>query len=181
MGVYKLYKDKPIQFECRIDLKGAKLNNANARLIVESDDLSLLFQGSITKNGKCIIPIPKLVGLMEELTVGEIRLEVIVDDTYFQPWSSAFKVDVAKKLTVEVVQPKSVQSYKKPQMKVRLVNDSTGKLVNNIIRELKSKGITVNNIRRKRFAVTRCINEHARNSNVSAKSLIPKVVKRLSQ
>ena len=66
-------------------------------------------------------------------------------------------------------------------MKVRLVNDSTEELVNSIIRELKSKGITVNNIRRKRFMVTSCINEHAKNSNISAKSLIPKIVKRLSQ
>jgi hypothetical protein len=33
---------------------------------------------------------------------GEIKLEVIADDTYFIPWKSEFSVDASKKVVVEV-------------------------------------------------------------------------------
>lgn len=173
MGVYKLYKDKTTQFECIIELNGASINNADVRLVVESDEVALLFQGSIAKNGKCIVPIRKLGNIMKEETSGEMRLEVIVEDTYFQPWKTEFKVDVSKKLKVEVLEPSK-------KMKVRFVNDSVGKLVNNIIRELKSNGVTINNIGKKRSTVIRCINEHVANTDVDVKSLISKVVNELS-
>ena len=48
-------------------------------------------------------PIKKLKGLMSEnTTTGDIKLEVIAEDTLIEPWQSDFIVDTAKKVTVEV-------------------------------------------------------------------------------
>ena len=100
--MYKLFTDKPEVFECNIKLEGASLKNSQARLIIETEDINLLFNGSITSDGKCTIPIKKLKGLLDSNTEGQIKLEVIAEDTYFTPWKSSFQVEASKKLTVEV-------------------------------------------------------------------------------
>ncbi len=100
--MYKLFTDKTEIFECNIKLEGASLKNSQARLIISSDDINLLFEGSVNSNGKCTIPIKKLKGLLEDSTSGQIKLEVIADDTYFTPWKSEFVVEASKKVTVEV-------------------------------------------------------------------------------
>ena len=100
--MYKLFTDKPEVFECNIKLEGASLKNSQARLIIETEDVNLLFNGTITSDGKCTIPIKKLKGLLESNTEGQIKLEVIAEDTYFTPWKSSFQVEASKKLTVEV-------------------------------------------------------------------------------
>ena len=100
--MYKLFTDKTEVFECNIKLEGASLKNSQARLIIESEDVNLMFEGTINKDGKCSIPIKKLKGLLEDSTSGQIKLEVIAEDTYFTPWKSEFVVEVSRKVTVEV-------------------------------------------------------------------------------
>jgi hypothetical protein len=100
--MYKLYTDKQEIFECDIQLEGASVNQSQARLVIETEDLALLFKGTINSQGKCRIPVKKLKGLLNEDTKGNIKLEVIAEDTYFTPWESTFSVDASKKVTVEV-------------------------------------------------------------------------------
>ena len=100
--MYKLYTDKTEIFECKVKIDGASLSNSKARLIIESEDLNLLFNGKIDEQGNCRIPIKRLKGILPESMKGEIKLEVIADDTYFIPWKSEFSVDASKKVVVEV-------------------------------------------------------------------------------
>jgi hypothetical protein len=100
--MYQLFTDKTELFECNIKLQGASLTNSVARIVVESQDISLLFTGTIDSQGKCKIPIRKLSGLLKENTTGNLKLEVIADDAYFTPWSSEFSVLASKQITVEV-------------------------------------------------------------------------------
>jgi hypothetical protein len=100
--MYKLYTDKTEIFECKVKIDGASLSNSKARLIIESEDLNLLFNGRIDEHGNCKIPIKRLKGILPESMKGEIKLEVIADDTYFVPWKSEFSVDASKKVVVEV-------------------------------------------------------------------------------
>lgn len=100
--MYKLYTDKTEIFECKVKIDGASLSNSKARLIIESEDLNLLFNGRIDEHGNCKIPIKRLKGILPESMKGEIKLEVIADDTYFIPWKSEFSVDASKKVVVEV-------------------------------------------------------------------------------
>ena len=114
--MYKLFTDKSELFECDIKLEGASLSKSKARLVVETSDYSLLFKGTISSGGKCEIPIRKLKGLIDENTSGNIRLEVIAEDTYFTPWESDFEVDASKKVTVEI----KSQTTKKPILETKV-------------------------------------------------------------
>ena len=64
------------------------------------------------KNGKCNIPIRKL-GILNEGTVGRIKLEVIAEGTVFVPWEDEFKVKVSKKVSVVVNENKRQSSDSK--------------------------------------------------------------------
>jgi hypothetical protein len=159
--MYKLFTDKSELFECDIKLEGASLSKSKARLVVETSDYSLLFNGSISSGGKCEIPIRKLKGLIDENTSGNIRLEVIAEDTYFTPWESDFEVDASKKVTVEV----KTQTTKKPiveaKVKVKVKNTKptiTEKdHVMNLFKLLIKDDINVDNISYKRNALNNIV------------------------
>ena len=150
--MYKLFTDKTELFECNISLQGASLKKSKARLVVETQDYSLLFNGSINSNGKCEIPIRKLKGLIDEDTNGSIRLEVIAEDTFFTPWQSDFEVETSKKVTVEV----KTQTTQKPileakaTVKPQQVTISEKKHVVNLFKLLVKEDINIDNISYKR-------------------------------
>ena len=150
--MYKLFTDKSELFECDIKLQGASLKKSKARLVVETQDYSLLFNGSINSNGKCEIPIRKLKGLIDEDTSGNIRLEVIAEDTFFTPWQSDFEVETSRKVTVEV----KTQTTQKPileakaTVKPQQVTISEKKHVVNLFKLLIKEDINIDNISYKR-------------------------------
>jgi hypothetical protein len=99
---YKLYTDKNESFECEVSVKNASLKGSIARLVVESaDGVGLVFKGKI-ENGKCVVPIHRLKGLLDENTRGNMILEVVVEDTYFTPWKSEFVVEEHTSVKVKV-------------------------------------------------------------------------------
>ena len=103
---YSVFKDKSEDFSCDISLEGANLSNTEARLILETDDWNLVFNGEISKDGKCLIPIKKL-SILNEGQIGKIKLEVIAEGTVFTPWEDDFKVKVSKKVSVKINETKS--------------------------------------------------------------------------
>jgi hypothetical protein len=120
--MYTLYSDKNNIFECDIQLEGASISQAFARVIVEGSDLNLVFNGNITTDGNCRIEMPKLNMLKEG---GEMKLEVIADDMYFNPWNSDFEVKKSKSVTVEVKQPKdNIIKENKAKVKVNITNET---------------------------------------------------------
>ena len=121
--MYKLYTDKKEIFECEISLDGASLNDSVARLVVETPQLSLMFNGDISQTGKCTIPVKKLRGLLDEPVSGKMKLEVIAEDTYFSPWESDFTVETSKRVTVEVKSQSKPIVSSKPKMKVNVIKE----------------------------------------------------------
>ena len=100
--MYKLYLDKQEEFVCDVQSKNANLKDAFARIIVESaNGLNLMFRGEL-KNGKCIVPIKRMKGLLEESAHGKMHLEVVVEDTYFKPWADEFTVEEHTQVKVQV-------------------------------------------------------------------------------
>ena len=168
--MYKLFTDKSELFECDIKLEGASLSKSKARLVVETSDYSLLFNGSISSGGKCEIPIRKLKGLIDENTSGNIRLEVIAEDTYFTPWESDFEVDASKKVTVEV----KSQTTKKPiieaKVEVKVKNEKptiTEKdHVINLFKLLIKEDINVDNISFKRNELNNIVATYLKENDV---------------
>ena len=174
--MYKLFTDKSELFECDIKLEGASLSKSKARLVVETSDYSLLFNGSINSSGKCEIPIRKLKGLIDESTTGNIRLEVIAEDTYFTPWESDFEVDASKKVTVEV----KSQSTKKPivetKVRVKVKNEKptiTEKdHVINLFKLLIKEDINVDNISFKRNELNHIVATYLKENTVKNTSKV---------
>jgi len=147
--MYKLYTDKQETFECDLFLEGADLKESSARIVVESKDLTLMFKGTIDEKGNCKVPIKKLKGLMSENTTGDIKLEVIAEDTLIEPWQSDFIVDTAKKVTVEIKSQKEekpqIKESTKPQVKVKSVKNYTNP-INEMVNVFKESGITLSKV-----------------------------------
>lgn len=108
---YKLYQDKNEEFACDIMIEGSSPEETYARIIIESENWSLVFPGEIV-NGKCIVPIKKL-NILKEGEIGNIKLEVVAEGNLFIPWENQFKVKMSKKVTVMMNESKK-QKTKKP-------------------------------------------------------------------
>ena len=177
--MYKLFTDKTELFECSISLQGASLKKSKARLVVETQDYSLLFNGNISKGGKCEIPIRKLKGLIDEDTSGNIRLEVIAEDTFFTPWESDFEVDTNKKVRVEV----KSQTTKKPIVEAKVkITDAEQQHVINLLKLLVKENINIKNISYKRNKLNNIVATYLRENTVkSNKEVIRGVLKRLEK
>ena len=183
--MYKLYTDKQETFECDLFLEGADLKNSSARIIVESNDLTLMFKGTIDKKGNCKVPIKKLKGLMGENTTGDIKLEVIAEDTLIEPWQSDFIVDTAKKVTVEVKSQKTKPQIKestKPQVKVKSVKNYVNP-INEIVNTLIKNDITINKVLQNKKKIAPILQNYADTINYrgGTQKFIKEVINKLAK
>ena len=177
--MYKLFTDKSELFECDIKLQGASLKKSKARLVVETQDYSLMFNGSISKGGKCEIPIRKLKGLIDEDTTGNIRLEVIAEDTFFTPWETDFEVETSKKVTVEV----KSQTTKKPiiEAKVKITNSEQQHVIS-LLKLLVKENINIKNISYKRNKLNNIVATYLKENTVKdTEKVIGGVLKKLQK
>jgi len=183
--MYKLYTDKQETFECDLFLEGADLKQSSVRLIVESEDLTLMFKGTIDKNGNCKVPIKKLKGLMGENTTGDIKLEVIAEDTLIEPWQSDFVVETAKKVTVEVKSQKTKPQIKestKPQVKVKSVKNYTNP-INEMVNVLIKNDITINEVLQNKQKIAPILKNYANTINYQGgtQKFIKEVINKLAK
>lgn len=116
---YLLYRDKAENFSCDISIEGAKLNQSEARIVVESEEWTLVFPGKIIGN-KCLVPLKKL-SLFEEGCKGKIKLEVIAEDTLFVPWEENFTVKTSKKVMVNLLEREN-SNVSEDKTKVKIQN-----------------------------------------------------------
>ena len=184
--MYKLYTDKQETFECDLFLEGADLKQSSARLIVESKDLTLMFKGEIDDKGNCKVPIKKLKGLMGENTTGDIKLEVIAEDTLIEPWQSDFIVDTAKKVTVEVKSQREekpqIKESTKPQVKVKSVKNYTNP-VNEMVNTLIENDITINEVLQNKQKIAPILKNYANTINYQGgtQKFIKEVINKLAK
>ena len=162
---YKLYTDKQETFECKIFLEGASLTNSIARILIENNDINLVFNGSVDKDGNCKVPIKKLKGLIGENTTGNMKLEVIAEDVYFKPWESDFIVETSKKVTVEV---KEQKVSNKPKIQITEIKQKPKKVVKkkiniieNTVKKLKNNGVTLDIIKENKERFIPILNKFA--------------------
>ncbi len=155
--MYTFYTDKQELFECKLDLEGAKLSDSKARLVLESDNYNLLFYGSIDENGTCKIPVKRLKNLLQETDTGKVKLEVIAEDTFFEPWNDSYNVKTNKKVTVEVV------SKQQPQIQEKKVAV--------VVNEVKNEDSRINNITEVFLQIAGKKNITAKNINENIKTV----------
>ena len=152
------------------------LKKSTARLVVETQDYSLLFKGDIDSKGKCEIPIRKLKGLIDENTTGNIRLEVIAEDTFFTPWESDFEVDASKKVTVEVKSQTTKKPILETKVKVKVKNEkptiTEKQHVVNLLKLLIKEDINVENISFKRNELNNIVATYLKENTVKNTSKV---------
>ena len=180
--MYKLFTDKSELFECDIKLQGASLKKSKARLVVETSDYSLMFNGSISNSGKCEIPIKKLKGLIDESISGNIRLEVIAEDTFFTPWETNFEVETSKKVTVEI----KTQTTKKPIIEAKIkennITNSEQQHIVNLFKLLIKENINIENISYKRNKLNNIVATYLKENTVkNTNKIINGVIKILEK
>ena len=171
MSNYILYTDKNENFKCDISLEGAKLKDTFARLVLNTDDVNVIFEGKIESGGKCVIPIKPLKNIFDTSTIGEMVLEVVADDTYFIPWKSNFITKKSKsvevtvndsveeskpKLTVEVNTPKQTTIKRAKPRQIH----SLKKPIKEISRVLIEYGVNIKNLNKKKTVTKEIINEY---------------------
>jgi hypothetical protein len=162
--MYTLYLDRPETFECSMAVKNANLSDAFARVIVEGTDFSLMFKGQI-KDGKCIVPIKRLKGLLQENATGKMKLEVVVEDTYFSPWEDTFKVDEHTSVKV-VVKEQITKSDNKPLLEVRVKETSktTPSPANHLLLICEKFGINKQNFGNRKSDFKQIVKEYFKSS-----------------
>ena len=197
MDEYKLFLDKVNNFQCKLELDGASLDKAVARLVIEGKQRSYLYTGKIFESGQCNINIERLNEVFKSGDSGTMRLEIIAEDAYFAPWESDFVVDSAKKVRVEVAMP--TKETQKPAIKMSAVisNQPEKKavkptqiteqqkefngIVKSVVAELKKGGIRAENVKNKKSSVTKSLTEAMLGSSHKHKvnDLISNIIKSL--
>ena len=156
--MYTLYTDKITNFECNIGVDGTDISKTTARLVLENDNVNLMFEGTVDSTGNCVIPVKKLKDILKEGMKGTMKLEVVADDTFFSPWEDSFSVKVNKKVTVEVANDTRKQPIKETRIQVQVNEPSKPKRKKSVrVKKqkrshseimgevLNKKGITLNN------------------------------------
>ena len=97
---YVFHRDADETFECTVNVEGGDPENTTARLVLKTDSWNVVFDGFVTKNGICTVPLKKL-SLFQDGTTGKAYLEIVVEDVIFTPWESPFRVAMSKKVSVQ--------------------------------------------------------------------------------
>lgn len=154
---YTIYLDKDENFSCDATIKNASYKNSSARLIVECEGVSLIFYGVVDKE-KITVPIKGnlLKKFVTEQDSGKVKLEVIVENTIVEPWTSDVIFENYNK--VEIKEVKNIVStpivevkinQQKPQHNINTSEKNTEpdikqKMLSELNKKFKIDGITSN-------------------------------------
>jgi len=138
---YTIYLDKDETFECEASIKNASYKNSSARLIIESNDVNLVFFGSVDKD-TISVPIKSLKKYFTESDKATIKLEVIVENQLVTPWESEVEFDSYNK--VEIKEVKNVKS--KPLIEVKVKEEKKV-----VVEEKKTEVFEENTTDREKF------------------------------
>jgi hypothetical protein len=182
---YLLNNDKSENFECKLSLEGAELSDSKARILIEAGGYNLLYEGVINSDGQCNVEIAGLKKLFPTETTGNMRLEVIAEDTYFSPWEESCTIRPSKVLTVETVKTPAVPS--KPKMQIEVKAKPTPKpkpSLSQLCETIKSKGFTkevINKNKKKAIpALGRVIQEYYKSFDATPqKGIIKEILNKL--
>jgi hypothetical protein len=128
-------------------------------MVESANRVNYSFDGAI-KNHKCVVPIKKVRGLLDENEKGTIYLEVIVEDTLFRPWKSDYTVE--EHTSIRAIPLNEGKISYKPSVLVKVPQEKSSlwipKLELSTIFELF--GITKNNFTSRKSDIIYIISEY---------------------
>lgn len=112
MSNINLLLDEENEITFALTVEGTTNSPAKCRLLVEKDDMTLMFEPNYFKNDEVSVTVPVLKNIFKE---GEcnLSLEVIVEDKYFRPLEMKGYLEKS----VEVIAESKVVSKPKAQTK----------------------------------------------------------------
>tara|TARA_B110000908_G_scaffold47462_1_gene57928 strand:- start:1146 stop:1514 length:369 start_codon:yes stop_codon:yes gene_type:complete len=120
---------------------------------------------------------------VDDTTSGNIRLEVIAEDTLFIPWESDFEIAASKKVTVEVkTQSKPILETKvKVNVKEEITLTERDHVVN-LFKLLINEDINISNIAIKRNKLNNIVGTYLKGKEINdPNKIIGGVIKALSK
>jgi len=180
--MYQLFIDRNENFEAKLQLEGASLKDTTCRLIIETEEWDLKFDGDINSKGEVKIPIKRLKNILNEGTSGKLLLEVLVEgDTYFQPIQEDFIAKTSKKVVAETKEPSTKETGIKitvtPSKKEEV--DPIEKLTEEFYDTLIRSRIFESNVKNKKARVLQEIKKfHEAHSNID-KNILNEISKKV--
>lgn len=104
----KLYEDKIQTFKCNLKIEGADVSKAKARMLLCGKTRDYIFNGKITKFGRCTISFPPITDF--DTTKGKAVLEVIIENGYFEALKLEYEIvrqNIVEVLDIEMDDNKS--------------------------------------------------------------------------
>ena len=84
MSAIDLMLDEENELTFQLSVEGTRPAEASARLLINSSDMSLVFEAEEFSDGEVSVILPPLQHVLKEGKY-DLELEVIVDDRYFKP------------------------------------------------------------------------------------------------
>jgi len=84
MASIDLMLDEENELTFQLNIEGTTPGEASCRLLLDNENMSLVFEGNRNSNGELSVILPPLKHVLKEGTY-DMSLEVIVNDKYFKP------------------------------------------------------------------------------------------------
>lgn len=120
MSNINLLLDEENEITFALTVEGTTNSPAKCRLLVEKDDMTLMFEPNYFQNDEVSVTIPPLKHIFKEGNC-ELNLEVIVEDKYFRPLSMPAYLEKSVEVMAEskvVARPKVQAAASVSQVKV---------------------------------------------------------------
>lgn len=150
MSAISLMIDEENELTFQVQIEGTRPGEAKCRLMLESKDMSLIFDGSSTGE-EVSVTLPPLDHILKEGTY-DMTLEVVVDDRFFEPLKLQGEFEKRLKVTAESVTVKTKPKVKTTASLVEVKKKSkTGKV--NVTNKTK-KVVTENKAKKRKTNFT---------------------------
>jgi len=108
MSTIDLLLDEENELTFQINIEGNSPGSAKCRLMLENKGLNLLFEANSHQKGEISVILPPLAHVLKE---GEydMKLEVVVDDKFFEPLTLTGNFEKNVKVTAEAVVRKATR------------------------------------------------------------------------
>lgn len=147
MSTIDLMIDEENELTFQVQIEGTRPGTAKCRLMLESKEMTLAFEGQSTGD-EVSVTLPPLDHVIKEGTY-DMTLEVVVDDRFFEPLKLQGMFEKRLKVTAESVRVKtkpkiktsaSLVEVKKKNKKAKVAVKNKSK--ERIIKETKRKEVT---------------------------------------
>ena len=170
--MYNLYLDDPRSIKCEVEIEGADASNSKARLMIETKNRCLYFNGTVKGNGEVEIPINMLKGVLGENVKGTMLIELVVDDMLFTPWKSEFVTKVKRQVALNIKEglDKTVSQSNRPGVKLKMKTFSDREHADSLFNLLKEYRIPFNKLGANKDKLKAVVNAYVRKHKLTEAS-----------